>query len=174
LYLFGELFIIVPDFMDQNRVSDDRERVVISNRKARHDYHILETLECGIVLTGTEVKSIRNGKANLLDSYAFIREGEVFLEGMHISPYEFGNQFNHDPKRQRKLLLKRKEIRKLIGRTSEKGLTLIPLRIYLLRGRVKVELAIAKGKKSFDKRASIAERDAKRDADREVRTRLKM
>jgi SsrA-binding protein len=174
LYLFNELFIIVPEFMDQKRVSDERERVVISNRKARHDYHILETLECGIVLTGTEVKSIRFGKANLLDSYAFIREGEVFLEGMHISPYDFGNQFNHDPKRQRKLLLKRKEIRKLIGKTSEKGLTLIPLRIYFIRGRIKVELAIAKGKKSFDKRAAIAERDAKRDADREVRTRLKM
>jgi SsrA-binding protein len=174
LYLFRELFIIVPDFMDAKPVSHDPERVVITNRKARHDYHILDTYECGIVLSGTEVKSIRHGKANLLDSYAFIRDGEVFLQGMHISPYEFGNQFNHEPKRERKLLLNKKEIRRLIGKTSEKGLTLIPLRVYFVRGRVKIEIALARGKKSFDKRAAIAERDAKRDAEREVRSRFKM
>jgi SsrA-binding protein len=148
--------------------SGNGERVLISNRKARHEYNILEVYEAGIALKGTEVKSIRQGGANLQDSYAFVRDGEVFLEGMHVSPYEFGNQFNHEPRRERKLLLNKKEIRKLIGKTKEKGLTLVPLSVYFKNGRAKVELALARGKKSYDKRKSIAERDAKRDQDREL------
>ncbi len=159
--------------MNANGESAETEKVVVTNRKARYDYHILETYECGIVLKGTEVKSLRSGKANLQDSYAFVRDSEVFMEGMHISPYEYGNRFNHDPKRERKLLLNRKEIRKLIGKTKEKGLTLVPLRVYFKRGKVKIEIALVKGKRSYDKRASIADRDAKRDAEREVVRHLK-
>jgi SsrA-binding protein len=149
-----------------------KQRVVITNRKARHEYHIDEVYEAGISLKGTEVKALRLGNANLQDSYAFVRAGEVFIEGMHISPYEFGNQFNHEPKRERKLLLNKKEIRKLIGKTKEKGYTLIPLSVYFKNGKAKVELALARGKKSFDKRKSIAERDAKRDQEREMRTKI--
>lgn len=149
-----------------------KQRVVMTNRKARHEYHIDEIYETGISLRGTEVKSLRLGNANLQDSYAFVRQGEVFLEGMHISPYEFGNQFNHEPKRERKLLLHRKEIRKLIGKTKEKGYTLIPLSVYFKGGKAKIELALARGKKSFDKRKAIAERDAKRDQEREIRVKF--
>ncbi len=149
-----------------------KQRVIITNRKARHEYHIDEVYEAGIALKGTEVKSLRLGNANLQDSYGFVRAGEVFLEGMHISPYEFGNQFNHEPRRERKLLLNKKEIRKLIGKTKEKGYTLVPLSVYFKNGRVKVELALARGKKSYDKRKSIAERDAKRDQEREIRHKI--
>jgi SsrA-binding protein len=159
-------------FMTKSESQEKKERVIISNRKARHDYHIVESLEAGVVLRGTEVKSLRLGNANLQDSYAFVREGEVYLEGMHISPYEYGNQFNHDPRRERKLLLNRKEIRKLIGKTKEKGFTLIPLSVYFKNGKAKVELALARGKKSFDKRKAIADRDAKRDQEREVRHKM--
>ena len=147
------------------------QRITISNRKARHEYFILEALEAGVVLTGTEVKSLRKGNANLQDSYAELRGGEVWLEGMHISPYEQGNINNHDPRRKRKLLLQRKQIRKLIGGMKEKGLTLIPLSVYFKGPYAKVELALARGKKSYDKREAIAKRDADRDIARARRSR---
>ncbi|SMB91627.1 SsrA-binding protein [Thermanaeromonas toyohensis ToBE] len=147
-------------------------KVVAENRKARHDYFIEETLEAGIVLTGTEVKSLRSGKANIRDSFARVENGEVFLYDMHISPYEQGNRFNHEPKRPRKLLLHKHEIRRLIGKTREKGYTLIPLKVYFTtQGRAKVELALAKGKKLYDKREAIRERDAKREIERAFRDR---
>lgn len=144
-------------------------KYIVQNRKARHDYFIEETLEAGIELVGTEVKSLRLGKANLQDSFAIIKNGEVFISGMHVSPYEMGNRFNHDPLRVRKLLLHRMEISRLIGQTKQKGLTLVPLSLYFKKGRVKVALAVAKGKKSYDKRDDIAERDAKRDIDRKMK-----
>lgn len=147
-------------------------KVVAENRKARHDYFIEETLEAGIVLTGTEVKSLRSGKANIRDSFARVENGEVFLYDMHISPYEQGNRFNHEPKRPRKLLLHKHEIRRLIGKTREKGYTLIPLKVYFTaHGIAKVELALAKGKKLYDKREAIRERDAKREIERAFRDR---
>ncbi len=136
------------------------------NRKARHDYHIEETYEAGIVLTGTEIKSIRAGRVNIRDSYARVENGEVFLLNAHISPYEQGNRYNHDPLRPRKLLLNKRERRQLHSKTQEKGLTLIPLRIYLKNGRAKLELAVARGKKLYDKREDIAARDAKREMER--------
>jgi SsrA-binding protein len=145
------------------------EKIIATNRKARHEYHVLDTFETGIVLTGTEVKSLRDGKANLKDSYAAVRNGEVFLLNTHISPYANGSYNNHDPLRQRKLLLHKKEIKKLIGRVQEKGLTLVPLKLYFKNGKVKVELAIAKGKKLYDKRHDIA----KRESDREIKRYLK-
>jgi SsrA-binding protein len=138
-------------------------RVVATNRKARHLYHILETLEAGLVLVGTEVKSLRNGKVGMGDAYAVIEGSEGWLLNLHISPYEQGNQFNHDPLRKRKLLLHRRDIRRLIGKTREKGLTLVPLRIYFRGGWAKVELALARGKKVHDKREDVARRDAERD-----------
>jgi SsrA-binding protein len=152
-------------------MSETPQRISISNRKARHEYFILEALEAGIVLTGTEVKSLRKGNANLQDSYAELRSGEVWLEGMHISPYEQGNINNHDPRRRRKLLLQKKQIRKLIGGMKEKGLTLIPLSVYFKGLYAKVELALARGKKSYDKRDAIAKRDAERDIARARRSR---
>jgi SsrA-binding protein len=145
--------------------------VVARNKRARHDYHILETWEAGLVLTGTEVKSLRNGKANLADSYAVVRDGELFLLNMHISPYEQGNQFNHDPTRTRKLLLHRREIRKLIGAVERQGLTLVPLDLYFKRGVAKVTLALGKGKKLHDKRAAERRREDEREMARAVRTR---
>lgn len=151
----------------------DAVKVVSDNRKARHDYHIEETYEAGIVLTGTEVKSLRAGKANLRDSFARIENGEVMLHNMHISPYEQGNRFNPDPKRTRKLLLHKHEINKLIGATQQKGLTLVPLKVYFTRGKAKIELALAKGKKIYDKREDIAARDAKREIERAFRDRQK-
>ncbi|NLY19504.1 MAG: SsrA-binding protein SmpB [Clostridiaceae bacterium] len=144
-------------------------KTVAQNKKARHDYFIEETYEAGIELTGTEVKSIRLGKVNLRDSYAYIRNSEVFISGMHISPYEKGNIFNQDPLRDRKLLLHKYEINKLIGYTQQQGLTLVPLQLYFKRGKVKVELAVAKGKKLFDKRQDVAARDAKREIDRRIK-----
>lgn len=141
----------------------NEQRVTISNRKARHEYHVLETFEAGIALTGTEVKSIRKGNANLQDSYAILKSGEVWLVGMHVSPYEQGSIHNHDPKRTRKLLLHKKQIRKLIGTVQEKGLTLIPLSLYFKGPFAKVELAIARGKKAYDKREAISKREAERD-----------
>jgi SsrA-binding protein len=152
-------------------MSETPQRITISNRKARHEYFIIEALEAGIVLTGTEVKSLRKGNANLQDSYAELRSGEVWLEGMHISPYEQGNINNHEPRRKRKLLLQRKQIRKLIGGMKEKGLTLIPLSVYFKGPYAKVELALARGKKSYDKRDAIAKRDADRDIARARRSR---
>jgi len=146
------------------------KKIVAQNRKARHDYFILDTLECGIVLTGTEIKSVRAGNLNLKDSYASVEKGELWLVGVHISPYEKGSYYNHEPERNRKLLLNRHELIRLNGKTREKGLTLIPLSIYIKDGRrAKVELALAKGKTSYDKRDAIAERDARRDMARAVR-----
>ena len=147
-----------------------RNKIVAQNRKARHDYFIIDTLECGIVLTGTEIKSVRAGNLNLKDSYASVEQNELWLLGMHVSPYEKGSYYNHDPERNRKLLLNRNELIRLKGKTKEKGLTLVPLSVYIKDGRkAKIELALAKGKTSYDKRDAIAERDAKRDIDRAVR-----
>lgn len=135
-------------------------KVITENRKARHDYHIEEVIEAGIALTGSEVKSLRAGRVSLRDSYARVERGEVFLHNMHISPYEKANRFNHDPLRVRRLLMHRAEIRRFIGRAAEKGYTLVPLRLYFRRGLAKVELALARGKKEYDKRDDIARREA--------------
>lgn len=156
-----------------HRTQGDGEKILVQNKKATHDYFIEETYEAGLVLTGTEIKSIRNGRANMRDSYARVERGEVFLHNLHISPYEAGNRFNHDPLRTRKLLLNRSEIRKLIGATREAGYSLVPLKMYLRGGFCKVQIALAKGKKNYDKRASIAERDASREIARAFRERQK-
>lgn len=147
----------------------EKEKAIAQNKKARHEYFVEDTIEAGIVLTGTEVKSIRQGKVNLKDSYATVDKGEAMIIGMHISPYEQGNRFNADPLRQRKLLLHKSEIRKLLGSLQQKGLSLIPLQLYFVKGRVKIELAIAKGKKLYDKRADIAERDVQREISRRLK-----
>ncbi len=147
----------------------DEEKNITVNRKARFEYTITETYEAGIVLNGTEVKSLRLGKANLVDSYGTIKNNEAWLLSLHISVYEHGNINNHDPVRDRKLLLNSREIRKLIGKTKEKGFTLVPLRLYFKNGKVKVELALAKGKKVYDKRESIAKRDYERDKERDFK-----
>ena len=139
------------------------------NRQARHEYFVLETYECGIELFGTEIKSIRNGSVNLKESWAEIQNGEVFVYGMHISPYEKGNIFNRDPFRVRKLLLHRKEINKLLGKIKQDGLTLVPLSLYYKGQRVKLELGLCKGKKLYDKREDMAKRDAKRNMDRAMK-----
>ena len=145
------------------------EQTIALNRKARHDYTIEETIDAGLVLTGTEIKSVRAGKVNLADAYARIERGEAWLVGAHIAPWPGGNRMNHEPKRDRKLLLHRAEIDALLGRTKMKGLTLVPLRLYISgRGRAKVELGLAKGKQNYDRRRDIAERDAKRDIAREL------
>ena len=141
------------------------DQVVITNRKARHEYFVLETFECGVVLRGAEVKSIRFGRANLQDAYARVEDGEVWLYGMHVSPYEF-SRGDLDPVRRRKLLLHHKEIMELTRATEEKGITLVPLRVYFKDGRCKVEVAIARGKARYDKRQAIATRDAQRETDR--------
>lgn len=141
------------------------------NRKARHDYFIEDTYECGIALVGTEVKSIRNGNVNLKDAYVQIKNGEAQVVGMHVSPYEKGNIYNRDPFRLRKLLLHRREINKLQELSQADGYSLIPLQLYLKDGRVKLELAVAKGKKLYDKRRDIAERDVKRDIERSLKAR---
>lgn len=145
------------------------DKVVATNREAYHNYHVLETYECGIALTGTEVKSIRGGRCNLKDSYALIREGEAWLFNAHISPYSHGNRENHEPTRTRKLLLHKAEIDRLLGKSQEKGLTLVPTKMYFKNGRIKLELAVAKGKKLYDKR----ETERRREADREVRAVMK-
>ena len=151
----------------------EKIKVVAQNKKARHDYFIEQTLEAGIVLSGTEVKSIRQGKSNLKDCYASIDNGELYIYSMHISPYEQGNIFNKDPLRTRKLLMHRYEINKLIGLIQQKGLTIVPLQLYFKRGRVKVELGVARGKKLYDKRDDIAARDAKREIDRRLKDSVK-
>lgn len=148
-------------------------KVVSENRKAFHDYFIEDRVEAGIILTGTEIKSIRNGKANLKDSYARLDNGEIWVHQMHISPYEQGNRFNHDPLRPRKLLLHRSEINKLVGKIQLQGLTLIPIKIYLKKGLAKVELGVAQGKKNYDKRQALAEREGKRDIERALKDRNK-
>ena len=147
----------------------DGIKLIARNRKARHDYEVIDTYEAGIVLQGTEVKSLRAGKANLKDSYAAVEKGEVFLHHLHISPYEAGSHFNHEPERPRKLLLHRAEIRRLLGRTQQQGLTLVPLKIYFKKGKAKVELALVRGKRQFDKREAIARRQAQRDVERALK-----
>jgi len=149
----------------------DGHKIIARNKRARHDYQIIDTWEAGIVLTGTEVKSLREGKANLTDSYGILNDGEVFLLNLHISPYEQGNRFNHEPTRTRKLLMHRKEIRKLIGAVERQGLTLIPLEMYFKRGVAKVTLALGRGKKLHDKRADEKKREDQRDMARAVRAR---
>jgi SsrA-binding protein len=145
------------------------ERLIADNRKAFHDFHILETLEAGLALLGTEVKSIREGRVNLRDSYARVEDGEVFLYNVHISPYSHRGYADHDPLRRRKLLLKKQEIRKLIGKTVERGMTLVPVRMYFKNNRVKVAISLAKGKQARDKREAIRARET----DRETRAALK-
>jgi SsrA-binding protein len=149
----------------------DDTRQIAANRKAFHDFFIEDKVEAGIALVGTEVKSLREGRVNLRDSYAEIRAGEVYLLGVHISPYEQGNVWNHDPLRARKLLLHRNEIARLEQKINERGYTLVPTRLYFRGNRVKVELGLARGKKQYDKRADLARRDAERDVQRELRHR---
>ena len=145
------------------------DRVVATNRRARHEYEILETLEAGLVLRGTEVKSLRTGQVNFKDSYATVRNGEVWLLGCHISPYSHGTDANHDPERDRKLLLHTREIRRLVGKIAERGLTVVPLKLYFKNGRAKIEIGLARGKKLHDKRATLRERETRREMDRAVR-----
>ena len=147
-----------------------QKKIVANNPSARHNYTIQDTIEAGIVLTGTEIKSIRNGKVNLKDSYANIKNGEVFIYGMHISPYEHGNIFNKDPLRTRKLLLTRREINKLTGLIKQKGLTLVPISLYFNGNFLKIELGIGKGKKLYDKREDIAKKDAERRIQRAMKS----
>jgi SsrA-binding protein len=148
-------------------------KVVAQNRRARHDYQVEDTYEAGLVLMGTEVKSLRAGRANLTDGYALIRDGEVWLEGVHIPEYTMGTWTNHAARRPRKLLLHRREIGKLIGKTNEPGLTLVPLSLYFKDGKAKVEIAVARGKRSYDKRQAIAKRDAAREMERARAARLR-
>jgi SsrA-binding protein len=148
-------------------------KVVAQNKKANHDFSIEETYEAGIVLQGTEIKSIRNGRANLKDSYARVEGGEVFLHNMHVSPYEQGNRYNHEPLRTRKLLLHNREIVKLIGATKEEGYALVPLKMYLKNGYAKVLIGLGKGKKKYDKREDLKKKEAKRDIERAFRDRQK-
>lgn len=149
-------------------------KVACENRKARHDYFIHETFETGLVLQGTEVKSLRAGRANLKDTYGEIKNGEIWIQNMHISPYEQSDKFfNHDPLRPRKLLMHKAEIMKLFGKTREKGFTLVPLKVYFKRGKAKLELALASGKHNYDKRRDLAEKAVKRDVERELRERQK-
>ncbi len=146
-------------------------KIIVDNRKARHDYFLVEKFEAGIVLVGTEVKSLRAGRANLKDSYAQIDDGELYLYNMHISPYEHGSFSNVDPTRKRKLLMHKREIMRLLGKVKEKGLTLVPTKLYFFNGRVKVEIALAQGKKLHDKRATQKEKDAKREIDKAMKAR---
>jgi len=152
----------------KDKRDDPNYRLVVKNRKAWHNYHILESIEAGLALVGTEVKSLRAGKCNLGDAYARIVEGEVFLENMHISPYDQAHRFNHEPRRPRKLLMHSREIKRLIGKVQEKGLTLIPLKIYFKGRNAKVELGLAQGKKLYDKREAIAKRESDRELQRTV------
>ena len=153
------------------KTNEEGIKIIVQNRKALHDYTALDTWEAGIALQGTEVKSLRNGKANLRDSFARVDGNEVYLHNVHIGEYEQGNQFNHEPTRKRKLLLHRHEIDRLRGRVEEKGLTLIPLKLYFKQGRAKVEIALAKGKREYDRRQDIAKRDARRDIERALKER---
>ena len=146
-------------------------KMIANNKKAYHDYFILDTYEAGIALAGTEVKSLRMGKCSIKESFIRIEDGEVFIYGMHISPYEKGNIFNKDPLRVRKLLLHKSEINKLIGKTKEKGMAIVPLKVYFSKSLVKVEIGLAKGKKLYDKRDDIAKKDQKREAEREFKIR---
>ncbi|MCW2602490.1 MAG: SsrA-binding protein [Pseudonocardiales bacterium] len=152
---------------------EQKRKVIAQNRKARHDYAILDTFEAGLVLLGTEVKSLREGRASLVDGFATIDNGEIFLRGVHIPEYLRGSWTNHEPRRTRKLLLHKAEILRLIGKTKESGLTLVPLALYFTEGKVKVEIALAKGKKSYDKRQDLSKRDADREVSRALGRRAK-
>ena len=151
--------------------NNDGIKLIASNKKAYHDYFVLEKFECGVELFGTEVKSIRGGNVNLKDSYCFIKGGQIFATGIHVKPYEQGNIFNRDPDREKRLLMHKKEIMKLFGKVSQEGLTLIPLSLYFKDSRVKVEVGLCKGKKLYDKREAAAEKSAKRDIDRALKER---
>jgi SsrA-binding protein len=146
-------------------------KIVCQNKKARHDYHIIEVIEAGMVLLGTEVKSLREGRANLKDSYARVRDGELYLVQAHISPYSHASYENHDPERVRKLLVHKRELKRLTGKTQEKGLTLVPLKIYFKEGKAKIELALASGKKSYDKRETLKRQTQKREMERAIKDR---
>lgn len=148
---------------------DKNEKLIANNRKARHEYEVLDTLECGIVLVGSEVKSLRNGRMSIDEAYGRVDRGEVFLVGLDIQEYSFANQMNHDPRRRRKLLMHRREIKKFAGQAYEKNLTLVPLKMYFKRGRAKVLMGICRGKKLYDKRQSMKKRDTQRDIDRAMR-----
>jgi SsrA-binding protein len=152
-------------------VSQKREKLIVDNRRARHEYHLLERVEAGLVLTGTEVKSLRDGRASLQQAYADVRNGEAWLVGAHISVYDQGNIANHDPDRDRKLLLHKKEVASLAGQVAQRGLTLVPTRLYFKNGRAKVELALARGKEQRDKRRDLAKREADRQIERALKTR---
>lgn len=153
-----------------DKKKDNGLETVARNKKAYHDYFVLESFEAGIELFGTEVKSVRQGKVNLKDAWCSIEKGEIYVNGMHISPYEFGNIFNRDPMRKRRLLMHKREINRLYGQLKQQGLTLIPLSAYFNRGRLKVQVGLCKGKKNYDKRESIARKDAEREAARELRS----
>jgi SsrA-binding protein len=155
------------------RTEQEKEEVesIARNKRARHDYEIIETWEAGLVLTGTEVKSLRNGKANISDAYGVVNDGEVYLLNLHIAPYEQGNYYNHEPTRTRKLLLHRREIRRMIGSVERQGLTLVPLELYFKRGRAKVAIGLGRGKKLHDKRDDARKRDDEREMARAARTR---
>ena len=155
------------------RSADADRKVIATHRKARRDYEILDTVEAGIVLKGTEVKSVRAGKLNLGDAYAVIENGEAWLVSMHINPYEQAGQFNHDPLRKRKLLLHKRQIDRLLSRVQEKGLTLVPLSVYILGNKVKIEIGVGRGKRMFDKRQAVAKRSAEREMERAVRARTR-
>lgn len=161
-----------PASASSNR-PEERRKVVATNRKARHDYTVLDVYEAGIALRGTEVKSLRAGHVSLNDAFALVTDGEVWLRGLHIQEYDFGSWTNHEPRRARKLLLHRSEIERLVGKTRESGLTLVPLSLYFSGGLCKVELALVRGKAKHDKREAMAERDAKREAERIVGRRIK-
>lgn len=162
----GQTLLLIPDFYQP---LSEEQKIIVTNRRARFEYHVLDSLETGIALKGTEVKSAREGKVNLQDAYAAIENGELFLYNMHISPFEKGNIFNHEPLRVRKLLASKREIRKLAESVNEKGLTLIPLQLYFKNRYLKVLLGICKGKKQYDKREAIKERDSKREIDRRMK-----
>lgn len=155
------------------KMAKEAMKLVANNKKAYHDFFIEEKYEAGLVLHGTEVKSLRMGKCSIKEAFIRIENGEVYIYGMHISPYEKGNIFNKDPLRMRKLLLHRQEIRKLIGNSSEKGYTIVPLQVYFKDGRAKIEIGLAKGKKLYDKRQDIAKKDQKREAEKELKVRLR-
>ncbi len=157
--------------MSDKKKDNNGLETVARNKKAYHDYFVLESFEAGIELFGTEVKSVRQGKINLKDAWCSIDNGEIFVNGMHISPYEFGNIFNRDPMRKRRLLMHKREINRLYGTVKQEGLTLIPLSAYFNRGRLKIQVGLCKGKKNYDKRESIARKDAEREAARELRNR---
>lgn len=157
--------------MSPKSLSAPGQKTVVSNRRALHDYEVLERFEAGLALTGSEVKSLRGGHGSLAEAYARVRDGEIWLEGMHIPPYEQGDKRRHDPVRARKLLLHRGEIERLIGKSAERGLTLVPLRVYFSHGLAKLELALGKGKRQFEKRQAIAEREHQREMEQAARRR---